>query len=238
MSRVGKLVLAAVVALAVLLGGGYALLAARTADSPAPAAIDASPTPTPGEGAGSAEAGSSATADGTWQVQRGGRSFVGYRVREQLAFLDSPNEAVGRTEAVTGTLRIAGNRVEAARFAADLTQLTSDEPRRDNAIRSRGLESARFPTAGFELTRPVVLSEAPARGRPVSGDAHGRLTVHGVTREATLPLQGRWDGDTLQVAGRLQVRMPDYGIQPPAFGPVVSIDDTATIEVQLVLTRA
>lgn len=53
----------------------------------------------------------------------------------------------------------------------------------------------------------------------------------------TLPLRGRWNGDTIQVAGALKIAMTDYGIQPPRLGPVVSIDDAATMEVQLVFQR-
>jgi polyisoprenoid-binding protein YceI len=224
-----------VAALAVLLGGGYALLAARNSDALAPATLDA-PAST-AAAAGSTRPASPGRLDGTWRVRGGGASFVGYRVREQLAFVSAPNDAVGRTTAVSGTLRIAGNRVEAVSVQADLRELTSDESRRDNAIRMRGLESERFPTASFELSAPIVLPAAPARGQRVTMAGQGRLTVHGVTREVTIPLQGRRDGDTIQLAGQLPVHMSDYGIQPPQFGPVVFIEDNATIELRLVFER-
>ena len=63
----------------------------------------------------------SASPDGTWQVADDGSSYVGYRVREQLASLGSPNEAVGRSTAVTGTMEVAGDTVEAVRIEADPT---------------------------------------------------------------------------------------------------------------------
>jgi polyisoprenoid-binding protein YceI len=235
MGRAGKLVIAGVVALAVLVGGGYALLSARSSNAPAPATLEATTTTLAG---GATRSASPDGPDGTWRVRGDGASFVGYRVREQLAFVSAPNDAVGRTTVVTGTLRIAGNRVEAAKVEADLRELTSDESRRDNAIRMRGLESERFPMATFELSAPVVLPAAPVQGQQVRTEGRGRLTVHGVTREVTLPLQGRWDGDTVQLAGQLPVQMRDYGIQPPQFGPVVSIEDRATIELRLVFEHA
>jgi polyisoprenoid-binding protein YceI len=238
MGRAGKLVIAGVVGLAALLGGGYAVLSARGSDEPAPATLETPATAARGTASTDAAGSAPAGADGTWRVRAGGASFVGYRVREQLAFLSAPNEAVGRTTAVSGTLRIAGRRVEAAEVEADLSQLTSDESRRDNAIRRSGLESDRFPTASFQLGAPIVLRAAPARGQQVSAEGAGRLTVHGVTRQVSLPLQARWDGDTIQMVGRLPVRMSDYGIQPPRFRPVVSIDDGATIELRLVFERA
>jgi len=234
-ARRGRLVVAGVVALAlVLLGAGYWVFVARTSDSPPPAALDPAPAST-GAGTGTTASGS---ADGTWRVRDDGSSYVGYRVREQLAFLSSPSDAVGRSTAVSGTMQLAGDRVTAVRIEADLTRLASDESRRDNAIRQRGLESGRFPTATFELTEPIQLGQAPADGQQVNGKGRGKLTVHGVTREVALSLQGRRDGGTIQVAGQLPVRMTDYGIQPPQFGPVVSIHDDVTVEFRLIFEPA
>src|SRR5829696_2352836 len=240
MGRTGKLVVVGVVVLLAALGGGYLLFANRTADSPPPAALDAAPSTTRGEASGTTQAEGDGTAspDGTWQVSEDGSSYVGYRVKEQLAFLNSPNEAVGRTKAVTGTMEVAGDTVEQVRIEANLTQLTSDESRRDNAIRQRGLESEQFPTATLELAEPIKLDGTPSEGENVRGQGTGRLTVHGVTREVDLDLRGRWTGETIQVAGQLPVKMSDFQIEPPRFGPVVSIEDSLTVDFNLVFERA
>jgi polyisoprenoid-binding protein YceI len=215
-------------------------LANRTSDSPPPAALEPAPTTTTGGATGTtqAQADGAASPDGAWKVSQDGASYVGYRVKEQLAFLNSPNEAVGRTTAVTGTMEVAGDTVEQVRIEADLTQLTSDEDRRDNAIRQRGLESEQFPTATLELAEPLKLASTPAQGEDVRGQGKGRLTVHGITREVELDLQGRWTGETIQVAGQLPVKMSDFQIEPPRFGPVVSIEDGLTIDLNLVFERA
>jgi polyisoprenoid-binding protein YceI len=238
MSRTGKLVIVGVVVLVLALGGGYLLFAVRTSDSPPPAALDPAPTTASGDATGTSRADGAATADGTWRVSDDGRSFVGYRVTEQLAFLGSPNEAVGRSNAVTGTMEVAGDTVEQVRIEADLTQLTSDEGRRDNAIRQRGLESERYPTATLELAEPIRLASTPVQGQDIRGQGTGRLTVHGVTREVDLDLTGRWSGSTIQVVGQLPVKMTDYEIEPPRFGPVVSIEDSLAVEFNLVFERA
>ena len=240
MGRTGKLVVAGVVVLVLALAGGWLLFVARTSDSPPPAALDPAPTTTLGQatGATEAQADGAATPDGTWQVSDNGSSYVGYRVREQLASLPSPNEAVGRSTAVTGTMQVAGDTVESVTIEADLTQLTSDEPRRDNAIRERGLESARYPTATLELAEPIKLASTPAEGEQVQGEGTGRLTVHGVTREVDLSVQGRWNGSTIQVVGQLPVKMSDFQIEPPRFGPVVSIEDSLNVDFSLVFERA
>ena len=238
MGRTGKLVIVGVVVLVLALGGGYLLLASRTSDSPPPAALDPAPSTTAGQATGTTQADGAATPDGTWQVSGDGSSYVGYRVKEQLAFLDSPSEAVGRSTAVTGTMEVAGDTVEKVRIEADLTRLTSDESRRDNAIRQRGLESERYPTATLELAEPIKLASAPVEGQEVRGQGKGRLTVHGVTREVALDLQGRWNGSTIQVVGQLPVNMSDYQIQAPRFGPVVSIEDSLTVDLNLVFEHA
>jgi polyisoprenoid-binding protein YceI len=238
MGRTGKLLIVGVVVLVLALGGGYLLLASRTSDSPPPAALDPAPSTNAGQATGTTQADGAATPDGTWQVSDDGSSYVGYRVKEQLAFLDSPSEAVGRSTAVTGTMEVAGDTVEKVRIEADLTRLTSDETRRDNAIRQRGLESEQYPTATLELAEPIKLATAPVEGQEIRGQGKGRLTVHGVTREVDLDLRGRWSGSTIQVVGQLPVKMSDYQIQAPRFGPVVSIEDSATVEFSLVFERA
>jgi polyisoprenoid-binding protein YceI len=238
MSRTGKLVIVGVVVLVLALGGGYVLFVVRTSDSPPPAALDPAPTTASGAATGTSQADGAATPDGTWRVSDDGRSFVGYRVKEQLAFLGSPNEAVGRSSAVTGTMEVAGDTVEHVSIEADLTQLTSDEGRRDNAIRQRGLESERHPTATLELAEPIQLASTPVQGQDVRGQGAGRLTVHGVTREVALDLRGRWSGSTIQVVGQLPVKMSDFQIQAPRFGPVVSIEDSLAVDLNLVFERA
>ena len=238
MGRTGKLVIAGVVVLVLALGGGFLLFVNRTSDAPPPAALDPAPTTTAGASTASTQGDGAAGPDGTWQVSDDGSSYVGYRVKEQLAFLSSPNDAVGRSKAVTGTMQVAGDTVEQVRIEAGLTQLASDEDRRDNAIRQRGLESERFPTATLELAGPIQLAEAPVEGQEVRGEGTGRLTVHGVTRDVDLDLQGRWSGDTIQVVGQLPVKMSDFQIEPPRFGPVVSIEDGLNVDFNLVFERS
>jgi polyisoprenoid-binding protein YceI len=231
-ARRGWLAAVAAVLVLALAGGGYLLLA-RNSDAPAPASLDAATATTATTVGDAAQPESTGTPDGAWRVHDDGSSFVGYRVRERLAQLSSPSEAVGRTTQVTGTMQVAGDQVEAVRVEADLRGLQSDEGRRDNAIRQRGLESSRFPTAVFELAEPIRLDQQPASGRPVSGQGKGRLTVRGITREVTADLQGRWDGSTIQVAGRIPVRMSDFQIEPPLVGFVLSIEDSLTVEFRL-----
>jgi len=208
----------------VMAGGGYAAFAMLAGGS-GPAPVDISSV-------GSNSSGADRALTGTWKLEAS-RSFVGYRVREKLAMLPAPSDAVGRTAAVSGSLAMCGKSITGVDVSADLRQLHSDRSMRDERIRTIGLESDSFPTARFTLTRPIAFSKAPAMGQTVSARATGRCTLHGVTRTVTVPVRARWTGNQIVVVGSFSITFDEYGIAPPNFGPV-AVGDTGTVEFQLV----
>jgi polyisoprenoid-binding protein YceI len=227
-------------ALVVAIAASYAAFVAiggSTSAAPPVSLSTASPTASstfPGSASGSAPA----SFDGTWALAgTGSSSFVGYRVREQFSFLPAPTDAVGRTTAVTGSLTVSGLRITAVSVKADMTQLRSDKPMRDQRMQTMGLETDRFPTATFTLTSPISFSKRPPAGTIVHVAAHGNLTLHGVTRSVSIPLQARWSDDQIQVVGSLPILFADYGITPPSIGPV-TVQDHGTVELALVFTKA
>ncbi len=207
-----------------------------TDDSPDPLRLGASPATT---GAGSPGRAAPVDLTGTWSVADG--SQVGYRVREKLARLPAQSDAVGRTSAVTGQARIeaagGGVTVTEARFEADVTRLESDEARRDNALRTRGLETSRFPTASFVTAEPIRVPSPPP-GQRIQVSAVGDLTIHGVTRRVTLPLQAQLSGGRIEVVGSYTFPMSDFAMQPPSIAGIVTVEPDATLEFQLFLERA
>lgn len=198
----------------------------------------------PDASATSAASGGTASADelaGDWTVGDG--TVVGYRVREKLADLPAQTDAVGRTSSVTGsaTLEASGEAVTvtAASFEADLTTLTSDNDRRDNRIREIGLESNQFPTATFVLTSPVEVAAEALTGATVEVTLVGDLTIHGVTKSVSIPAQAQLTADgTVNVLGSLTFPFADFGMTPPSIGGFVTVEDDATLEFVLVLSRA
>jgi polyisoprenoid-binding protein YceI len=181
--------------------------------------------------------------DGTWHVDQSigsfsdfTSSFVGFRVQEQLVGIGAKT-AVGRTPKVTGTMTIDGTIVPSASFDVDMTTLTTDDSRRDGAIRTQAIETARFPKASFVLTEPISLGSIPADGEQIEVEATGNLTLHGVTKTVTIPLQAQRKGDVIAVVGSLEVPFADYSISQPRAASVLSVDDKGTMEVQLFFTR-
>ena len=173
------------------------------------------------------------TLDGPWVIRPGGESFVQYRVKEQFAGAVIQTDATGTTNDVTATMTIHGDTVSGVTVTANLVALKSDKDRRDRAIRDNGLQSNQFPTATFVLSQPITLAQAPQKGEKITTTATGTLTLHGITRTVSLPLQGRWDGTSVQVVGTMPIRFVDYGITPPNIGGFVSVGGTGKIELQL-----
>ena len=231
--------------IAAILGGGLLLGAAGlgfvyfvvfAGSSPQKLALS-SPTPT----ASTSAASSASTAGaGTWTVTLG--SQAGYRVREQLASLPAPSDAVGRTSAVSGTLNLAqsasGYAVTSASFSVDVTKLSSDQSRRDQRIHSQGLESDRYPTATFKLTAPIALGSDATSGQTVHVSASGDLTIHGVTKSVTIPIDARLTGSKLELVGSITFPFSNFGMTPPSIGGFVSVQNNATMEFQLLLAQA
>src|SRR6185503_7705604 len=140
------------------------------------------------------------SADGAWKVQPGASVFVGYRVGETLLPAGTRRTVSGRSTAVDGTMSIEGSTVTAARVAADVTKLTSDESLRDKILESQALETAKYTRAVFTLSEPLTLPPSPAKGAEVPVTAKGTLEAHGVTRPFQLPLMATWNGDEVTVA--------------------------------------
>jgi polyisoprenoid-binding protein YceI len=182
--------------------------------------------------------------DGTWvidttigagSVEDG--SFVGYRVKEELASIGAKT-AVGRTTSLSGTLTFEGSTLTAATVVADLTGLTSDSRGRDGQMRTQSLETNTFPEATFVLTAPVDLGTAPAEGESFSVQAQGDLTIHGVTRAVAVPIDGQLTAGIVVVVGRIEILFADYDIDKPEALRVLSVEDTGEMEFQLFLARS
>jgi polyisoprenoid-binding protein YceI len=184
---------------------------------------------------------------GTYRVDReavaydfdaGTGTFVGFRIDEELSTVGATT-AVGRTPEVDAAIVIDGTELVEAVVTADLTALRTDISQRDNRVQG-ALDTATHPTTTFELTGPVDLGAIPLLGEPVSVTANGELTLHGVTRPVTVPLDAvvLSGVSALLVTGSFEIDLADHDIVAPSAPIVVSVADTGTVELQLYLARA
>ena len=173
---------------------------------------------------------------GRWEVLADGSSFAGYRVEEELARIGATT-AVGRSTVLTGSLVFDGAAITEVVIEVDLTALTSDDSRRDGALRRQALETNTYPSTTFTLTQPIPVKEVPAEGEMLSVTATGDLTLHGVTREVQIPMEGQLVGDRVAVVGSLEIVFADYDMDTPSAFIVLAIDDHGIMEFQLVFER-
>lgn len=218
-------------------------------DTPPPAALPDRPTDTTtdaGGGAGDGTGGDDATDPvGPWSVATGDETFAGFRITENFTG-GIDNTAVMHSPAVTGTLTVDGTEISEVTVEVDLSALESKDsvppgvPGIENRVgqmRGDGLEIDTYPTASFELTEPIALNGEPTLGQEVAAEATGDLTVHGETRTVTIPIEARWSGELIDVAGSLKLALADFGMTPPE-RPFVSVADSGTLEFQLAFERA
>jgi len=161
-------------------------------------------------------------------------SSASYRVTEQLAGIDFPNDAVGTTTGVKGSIQLLpdGSIAPGSKLVVDLKALTSDQNMRDGYIRSRTLQTDQFPEAVFvpkQVTGvPKMVPSAGQVGVQLSGD----LTIHGVTKPVTFKGIATFDARSSMVSGRAltSFSFSDFGLTKPTLARLMSVGDTITLE--------
>jgi polyisoprenoid-binding protein YceI len=168
------------------------------------------------------------------------QSKARYRVREQLAGVSLPDDAVGATQSFTGTIvgRLDGTIVsDQSLFQVDLRTLKSDGAVRDNFISRNVLETGLFPYATFVPTSAPGLPLA----LPPSGDLAfklvGNLTIRNVTKPVTWDVKGQVVGTTAVGQASTDFTFEDFNLTQPRVGRVLSIVDSIRLELDLTLGR-
>ncbi|MDE3193783.1 MAG: YceI family protein [Chloroflexota bacterium] len=198
------------------------------------------PSPSASSSASSATATSPSTAPGalTFTVAPGSKAVV--RVTEQLADLPSPTDAVLTSDKVSGafTLLPDGTFTPDSKITVDLNALASDRSQRDGFVKRNVLQTSTYPTATFVPTKATGL----ALPLPASGDLRstiaGRLTVHGVTKDATFDVTGTRTASGLQVTANAAptLTFETFGMSQPRVAVVLSVKDDIRLEVDLTAT--
>jgi polyisoprenoid-binding protein YceI len=164
-----------------------------------------------------------------------------YLVREQLARVDFPNDAVGRTSQISGGIAVdaAGNVIAGeSRFVINMAALETDNDRRDNFVRRNTLQTEAHPEAVFVprsfdgLTFP--LPDSGALQFRMSGD----LTVRGVTRPVSWNVMAQVNNGALRGEARTQFTFTDFDITKPRVASVLSVADEIRLEYSFFLVPA
>jgi polyisoprenoid-binding protein YceI len=169
------------------------------------------------------------------------QSEASYEVQEQFLSRDLPNQAIGKTNAVTGQLQFSLDGKPSGKVTnvtVDLSKLTSDEGRRDNRIRQQWLESNKYPNAVFTSTDAQGLPETYTEGQDVTFKLTGNMTIRDVTKPVTFDVIGKLVGDTITGSATTQIMMKDFGIDPPSVAGMLTVKDGVTIKLNFTAKEA
>lgn len=165
---------------------------------------------------------------------------VRYRVREQLVGRDLPNDAVGETSEVTGVIVLGedGNVIPSrSRLIVNVTQLTSDQSRRDGYVQRRLLETEQFPAVELVPTGLRGLSlPLPTTGARTF-ELIGNLTVRGETRPTTWHVTAQFGGDRITGTAATGFTFDDFGLTQPRVPILLSVADSIRLEYDFTLDR-
>jgi hypothetical protein len=204
---------------------------ARTSTpTPAPAPSSTSPsanaTATPGTGAATTTPTTPPQPTGLPNVFTVGQgSEATFTVREKLARLPLPSDAVVRNTSLTGALRRNGPSV----VEINLQQFTSDQALRDRYIRTTMFRNEQTATLTVDPTPPEP--EGLAKGEAVPVTFTGTLRIKGKDVPLTFTGEARYDGPKLYVLGRTSFTWAELGLAPPNVANIVQVEDTVKAEV-------
>jgi hypothetical protein len=163
-----------------------------------------------------------------------------YRVREQLMGANLPNDAIGVTKWIEGSiLAYPDGRIvkDSSKIVIHLDSLKSDKDRRDGFLRRRTLETEKYPT--------VELIPTEVRGfngtLPASGTATfqllGDLVLKGVPHPTVWNVTARAEGQNVAGSASTAFTFKDIGLDQPKVPVVLSVADTIKLEYDFRLTR-
>jgi polyisoprenoid-binding protein YceI len=147
------------------------------------------------------------------------------------------NTAVGTTPGVTGEIQLNFDQPQASTLgvlSVDVSGLRSDSGRRDNALRDRYLESARFPIVTFKPAAIEGLPETIEPGVEYPLVLQGNLTIRETTRPATFEARVRLEDETLAGQATTTFLMSDFGFGPISILNMLETEDEVNIRVDFV----
>ncbi len=145
------------------------------------------------------------------------QSEAHYEVAETFFQGNRLNLAIGRTKGVAGDVRVdfanpANSQI--GTIVIDVSQLTSDEGRRDNFIRNNFLQSAQYPQATFKPTKIEGLPATVKPGDQITFKVTGDLTVKQTTKPVTFDVTLTANQDKLTGTASTQIALSDFGVGP------------------------
>lgn len=160
-----------------------------------------------------------------------------YKVREQLAGVNFPSDAVGTTQSVVGVVVVNPDGsvdAEHSKIPIDLRSIKSDQQMRDGYVQNRTLETDKFPSLEFVPKRAIGLpSPLPAGMQAQAGfQLVGDMTLHGVTAEVTWNVVATFGNDMVAGRATTSFQFATFKLTKPSLARLLSVDDKIDLEIE------
>jgi len=201
------------------------------------ASVSVEPTAAPTSAAPTAATATTASTALSWTISDKSKATVS--VREQLANISFPSDAVLVATGAKGAFGVNddGTFAPGSQISFDVSSLTSDQSQRDSFVKQSVLNTRQFPTATLVPTKVSGLTLPLATTAHATFTLAGKLTIHGVTKDVTFTVDCNRTGGDLVAKATLAptVKFGDFGMQQPAApGRVISVVDEIKLTVDLV----
>lgn len=165
-------------------------------------------------------------------------SSLTYEVGE--TFINQNNRfatAIGMTSEING--EIFANPVDPTQsklgvITVDISTLTSDNTRRDNAIRRDWLESNTYPLVTFVPRSITNLPESYTPGEPYTFQVQGELTIKQTTLAAEFTVTASFDDQELRGTAESEFKMSDFNIGPISVAGILNTEDLVKVKLDFV----
>ncbi len=143
--------------------------------------------------------------------------------------VDAANPSLAKVEVTVPTKSLVNDDPKVRKQYGVVTDISDDDKATvlEHMQAEGQLDIAKFPTITF------VSTSATGSGNKLT--LNGRLTLHGVTKDISLPIEATIKGNTIDGKGSVKLNTSDFGIQPySAFFGAVKNKDGIVLHVHLV----
>lgn len=161
-------------------------------------------------------------------------STARYIIREQLARLDLPNDAMGQTSDISGMIRFdaSGQIQQDSVFTVNVSSLTSDEARRDRYLKSRALATDQYPTVKFAINEVKGLPWPVPTSGTYNIDLIGDLTITDVTKPVIWRTVVEFASDEIVGNASVTITFEEFDMRKPRFAFIISVADEIKLELK------
>ena len=161
-------------------------------------------------------------------------SAARYIIREQLARLDLPNDAIGQTSDVSGMIHFdsSGAILQDSAFTVNVSSLTSDEARRDRYLKSRALASDQYPIVKFAINEVTGLPWPLPTSGTHTLDLIGDLTIKEVTKPVIWRTVVEFDSNKIVGNASVTITFKEFDMKKPRFAFIISVAEEIKLELK------